>query len=413
MKEHTPAPPGGSTSPERPLSILVGAFGDPGHAFPAIALGRALRARGHEVALQTWRKWQPHVEREDMRFHAAPEYQVFPTRERPLKPYAAVVRAAGETRPLVQQLRPDAVVSDILTLAPALAAELEGCPWATLVPHVYPPPAVGVPPYGLGALPPRQSVGRTGWRLLSRLMGIALEQGRIELNETRNRVGLPKLGHTHGGISHALCLVGTFPQLEYPRAWPAHAHVTGPLLWEQPAGDVELPPGDAPLVLIAPSTSQDPGHRLLAASLRALEKLPVRVLATYNRRRPPRPLAVPANARLVEWVSYSRTMPRADVVVCHGGHGTLARSLSSGTPVVTVPAAGDMGENGARAQWAGVGLTLPARFLGARTLRCVVQRVLEEPAFTTRARALGEWSAANDGAETAARLVERFVKAPC
>jgi UDP:flavonoid glycosyltransferase YjiC (YdhE family) len=405
VRARTPAPPGS----ERPLRVLVGAFGDPGHAFPAIALGRALLARGHEVTLQTWRKWQSHVEREGMSFQPAPEYQVFPTREQPLKPYAAVVRAVGETRPLVQQVRPDVVVSDILTLAPALAGELEGCRWATLIPHVYPPPAAGVPPYGLGAMPPRRSLARGAWRLLSPVMGVALERGRVELNETRRRVGLPELDHTHGGISRALCLVGTFPQLEYPRDWPAHVRVTGPLLWEQPAADVELPRGEGPLVLIAPSTSQDPSHRLLTAALRGVAKLGVRVLATYNRRAPPRPLPVPPNASLVEWVSYSRTMPRADVVVCHGGHGTLARALASGTPVVTVPAAGDMGENGSRAQWAGAGLNLPARLLCSTTLRCVVQRVLEDPRFAARARELAAWCGANDGATTAAGAVERFV----
>ena len=37
------------------LRLLLGAFGDPGHAFPMIALGRALNARGHDVTLQTWR----------------------------------------------------------------------------------------------------------------------------------------------------------------------------------------------------------------------------------------------------------------------------------------------------------------------------------------------------------------------
>jgi UDP:flavonoid glycosyltransferase YjiC (YdhE family) len=37
--------------PAEPLRLLLGAFGDPGHAFPAIALGRALAARGHEVVL--------------------------------------------------------------------------------------------------------------------------------------------------------------------------------------------------------------------------------------------------------------------------------------------------------------------------------------------------------------------------
>ena len=40
--------------------------------------------------------------------------------------------------------------------------------------------------------------------------------------------------------------------------------VTGPLLWERPAEAVEPPPGDEPLVLVAPSTSQDPDQRMVA-----------------------------------------------------------------------------------------------------------------------------------------------------
>ena len=385
--------------------MLIGAFGDPGHAFPAIALGCKLHQRGHAVAIQTWSKWREHVEREGMDFYAAPEYQVFPTRERPLKPYEAVVRAAGETRPLVAELKPDVVVSDILTLAPALAAELEQRPWATLVPHVYPPPDHGVPPFGLGAMPPRGALGRAGWRLASGLMHAGLERGRRELNGTRERVGLPPLPYAHGGISPRLCMVATFPQLEYPRRWPASVHVVGPLAWEPPAAEVEPPEGDAPLVLVAPSTSQDPGLELVRASLRALAPLPVRVLVTSNRPMRERP-PVPPNAKLVDWLSYSRTMPEADLVVCHGGHGTLMRALANGVPVVSVPAAGDMAENASRVQWAGAGLTLPRRFLGERTLRWVVERALGDPRYRERARELAAWAANNDGADRAADLVQ-------
>ena len=96
----------------------------------------------------------------------------------------------------------------------------------------------------------------------------------------------------HGGISARLALVASFPQLEYPRRWPEGVHVVGPLMWEPPTADVELPPGDAPLVLVAPSTAQDAEHRLLEAALRGLADAPVRVLATWNRRLPPRPLPV-------------------------------------------------------------------------------------------------------------------------
>ena len=114
-------------------------------------------------------------------------------------------------------------------------------------------------------------------------------------------------------------------------------------------------------MLVAPSTAQDPDHRLLRAALAGLGGEPVRVLATWNRRPLPGPAPVPANTRLVEWISYAQTMPGCALVICHAGHGTLVRALASGAMVLAVPHAGDMAENAARADWAGVGVRLPWR----------------------------------------------------
>jgi MGT family glycosyltransferase len=390
------------------LRVFLGAFGDPGHAFPMLALGSRLVARGHQVTLETWRRWQEHVEGAGMSFVAAPEYPVFPTRERPLKPYEAVVLATAETRVSVARCRPDVVVHDILTLAPAMAAELEGVPAATLIPHSYPHNPPGYPPYALGARPPRTALGASFWQALERPVQTGLRQGRSELNETRVKLGLPRVSRLYGGISTRLCIVGTFPQLEYRRDWPEHVHVVGPIIWEPPFGDVAPPPGDDPLVLVAPSTSQDPGHRLLEAALLGLAREPVRVLAATNREPLARPRSAPANAKLVDWISYGRAMPRADLVVTHAGHGTLARALESGCPVLAVPHAGDMGENAARVDWAGVGVRLPWRLLTPSTLRLAARRALRDPSLRVRARALAQWAAGNDGADRAAELVEQL-----
>jgi UDP:flavonoid glycosyltransferase YjiC (YdhE family) len=395
------------------LKLLLGAFGDPGHAFPTLALGRELAARGHEVTLQTWARWRPEVEAAGMRFAAAPEYHVFPTLERPLKPYQAVVRAARETLPLVDEVRPDAVVADILTLAPALAAELRGVPVATLVPHVWPIGESGWPPYAIGARLPRTAAGRAFWGALEGVTRRGLELGRVELNETRARLGLPALDRVHGGISSRLALVATFPQLEYPRTWPEHVHVVGPLFWELPCEDVEPPPGDEPLVLVAPSTVHDPDARLLRATLAGLASEPVRVLAVWNRRPAPAGIDVdvPPNARLVEWLSYERTMPLCDVVVTHVGHGTMVRALATGCAVVGCPAAGDMAENAARIDWAGVGVRVPRRFVAPGTVRLAVRRALRDGAMRARVRELAAWAAGHDGAARAAALVEGLVPA--
>ena len=393
------------------MKVLLGAFGDPGHAFPMIALGRSLVARGHSVTLQTWTRWQSQVEAEGIDFAPAPEYKVFPSGPEPLAFYEAVVHATRDTLPLVREMRPDVAVADILTLAPALAAETEGVPYATLIPHVYPHGEPDFPIYSLGARLPRSPLGSAIWRRAQGPVDKGLELGRTELNATRQRLGLPALDHVHGGISRRLALVGTFPQLEYPRSWPEHAHVVGPLMWEPASADVELPPGDTPLVLVAPSTAQDTEHRLLSAALRGLARAPVRVLATWNRRLPPRPLPVPENARLVDWVSYARTMPRCDVVVCHAGHGTLARALASGCAVVAAPAVGDMNENAARLDWSGAGVRIPRRFINARTVRLAVERAIAEPAIRERARQIAHWSAEHDPGAAAAVLLEELAGA--
>lgn len=358
--------------------------------------------------MQTWRRWEPEVVRLGMRFAASPEYHVFPTLERPLKPYEAVVRATLETEPLVREVAPDAVVADILTLAPALAAERSGVRWATLVPHVFPVGVPGFPPYSVGARLPATAAGRAWWRLVGRWAEGGLRQGRDELNETRRRLGMAPLERYHGGLSPDLVLVGTLPELEYPRAWPPGVHVVGPLHFELPYEPVAPPPGEEPLVLVAPSTAQDPRHRLLRAALEGLAGAPVRVLATQNRRLPDRPLRVPRNARLVEWISYEQAMALADVVVCHGGHGTLARALSCGAVPVIVPAGGDMNENAARAAWAGLGVRLPRRLTTPRGVRLAVACALGDRALRDRVRTVAASTAATGGAARAAALVESF-----
>jgi UDP:flavonoid glycosyltransferase YjiC (YdhE family) len=388
---------------------VVAAFGDAGHAFPAIALARALRGRGHEVVVETWERWREPVEELGLRFTAAEEYRTFPPPASGSPEQASAAEAALALAPLIEGFRPDVVVSDILTLAPALAAERAGVPRATLIPHVYPVHEPGMPFFAVGARPPRTPVGRALWRASQPLLAGGLQRGRLELNQMRAVVGLGRTDQVHGGISFELALVATFPQLEYPRRWPGHVHVTGPMEFELPHPEIELPAGEAPLVLVAPSTAQDPELRLVRAALEALEGEPVRVVATTNRPEGDGLPAAPANAVVVDWLSYSQLMPLAALVVCHGGHGTVARALGAGAPVLCCPHVGDMAENAARVAWAGAGLMLPWRLLGARALRVAARRILGDPEFARQAGEIAAWGRSHDGAGRGAELVERLI----
>jgi UDP:flavonoid glycosyltransferase YjiC (YdhE family) len=109
---------------------------------------------------------------------------------------------------------------------------------------------------------------------------------------------------------------------------------------------------------------------------------------------------------LVEWLSYSQLMPAAALVVSHGGHGTVARALGAGTPVLVSPITGDMSETAMRLDWAGAGLSLPWRLCRPGPLRWAVRRMLAEPDFALRAGEIAAWGREHDGSVRGAELVE-------
>ena len=191
-----------------------------------------------------------------------------------------------------------------------MAGELEGVPVATLVPHLYPVGAPGFPPYALGAKLPRSDAGSAVLAAARRTAraGPASGPRGAERDPPAARAAAARAA-ARRHQRRSCCLVAAFPQLEYPRPWPDHVHVVGPVLWEPPCDDVELPRGSGPLVVVAQSTAQDPRQRLLRAALSGLADSGVRVLAATDRRPLSRPVRAGSGASLVNWLSYARTMP--------------------------------------------------------------------------------------------------------
>jgi len=95
-------------------------------------------------------------------------------------------------------------------------------------------------------------------------------------------------------------------------------------------------------------------------------------------------------------------------VICHGGHGTVARALASGVPVLICPAAGDMAETAARVDWAGVGVRLAPRFGTPWGVRLAVRRALRSRELRERAEELASWARAHPGPAEAAAQLERW-----
>ena len=393
------------------LRVICASVAATGHFLPSLALARELHARGNDVAVHTPERWRDVVESQGIRFLAAEEPPAatmtggLPVETEEL---AGVARAAV---PLIREQRPHVVVSDPFTQAPMLAAELAGARTATLIPDPYHVPLPGLPVFAQGLLPPRTPLGRQAWQAAWPLADRARRHTRVILNELRAQLDLPPLERLDGVISDGLAMVATFPQLEYPRPWPPHVHITGPMLFDLPAPELDPPPGAEPLVLVVASTTGlDAPSSFVQLALDALESEPVRVVATVSRAGERWRGAIPANARIVDWLDLESALPQARLVVCPGGHGTVARALAEGVPVLVCPIGGNTAQTGARVAWAGAGQMLPRRLLRRGPLRWAVRRMIAEPAFAARARSVAAWGRVNHGPARGAELVERYAR---
>jgi UDP:flavonoid glycosyltransferase YjiC (YdhE family) len=145
-------------------------------------------------------------------------------------------------------------------------------------------------------------------------------------------------------------------------------------------------------------------------ALEALANVDARVLLTVGRRFDAGALgAVPEHVHVEAWVEQDRVLAEADLVVCHGGSGTVYGALAAGVPVVVVPVFADQFDNGRRVAAAGAGLTVDAGddsriVVGAvdvPRIAAAVAKALAAPALVRRAAEIGAQMAATPEAGAA------------
>ena len=117
-----------------------------------------------------------------------------------------------------------------------------------------------------------------------------------------------------------------------------------------------------PLVFITFGTlaaGSERNHGLFRAALEAVGALPVRALFSTGTAMDVAGLgAVPENVTVTSWVSQGDGFPRASVLVCHGGAGSVLAGLTHGLPMVITPISADQPDNARRVEEAGAGTML-------------------------------------------------------
>ncbi|MFS8103266.1 glycosyltransferase [Lentzea alba] len=92
------------------------------------------------------------------------------------------------------------------------------------------------------------------------------------------------------------------------------------------------------------------------------------------------PGALPANARVVDWMPLNQVLKTCDAVVHHGGSGTTMTSLHAGLPQLALPQMCDQHRHADRAEAVGAAAKLIGDDITAESVRDHVAWLLDDPA---------------------------------
>ena len=432
---HGQAPAPNSALKKRVVLTTLGSLGDL-HPYIAIALG--LRARGHEAVLATCACYRQKIEALGLGFRAVrpdlPDFQANPDLMRRLmdlrKGTEAVVcefvmpalRESYEDL-LSASEGADLVVSHPLTYAARLVVEKIRIPWASSM----------IAPIGFFSAhdPPVLPTGQFLSKL--RFLGPAFHRPLFwcakrsvrrwsgPWHRLRAEMGLPTTSDDpvfEGQHAPALVLA-LFSELLAAKQpdWPAQTIVTGFPFYDQDGGSglpVELArfldSGPPPIVFtLGSSAVLDPGrfYEDSAVAARLVGRRAV-LLVGKDPKNLLRPL--PDGVVAFDYAPYSELFPRAAVIVHQGGIGTTGQAMRSGRPMLVMPCAHDQPDNAARVARLGIGRTISRpRFSSARAA-AELRQLLDNPAYSQRASAVGEQLCKEDGVRNACDALERLLQ---
>lgn len=378
-----------------------------GHVNPTVAVGRALQARGHDVAWTGHPEVVPALLGPGARFlpvaEAAPAAVVEAAAARNADPRGGAVgfRAFWDEFVLpvarhmvpgveaaVAAVRPDVMVVDQHAPAGAAVALRLGVPWATSATSSadLADPLAGIPKVAAWLR------GRQRDLLVEAGVDAAVAE-RIDPRFSPHLL----IAFTSGALVGA---DGRFPD---------HWALVGPALGDRPpvtSFPWDLIAGSDPVVLVTLGTvNWRAGEPFFAAVVEALRGMDVKAVVVAPPELVPDP---PRNVIVTPRVPQLALIDRASAVVCHGGHNTVCESLAAGVPLVLAPVRDDQPFVADQVVRAGAGVRVRFRRVTPADLRQGLATVLTDPSYRAAAARLRTALAAAGGARAAADRLERL-----
>jgi len=356
-----------------------------------LGVGLELKDRGHRVYVMTHNKYRPYVESAECIYMGTDwENNDFKSQETVIH---EIIYGAHSVHAAL-------IICEATVFAPAYAAEKLGIPWVSFL-----------------SMDPLDRLNHDGRP--QALTTLKKRYGRI-LQTIREKIKLPRLDDDSRmkanlyGISPYLHLIAQIPQFVMSRnTFNDVTYCIGHCSFEKTSRIPEIDSGSTPALLVCLSSVRRSlvdgiTARYVTSSIEAFGGRPYQVFvsdtAFLN-------WDIPENFRIYsEYPIHHILMPRVDLVITHGGAGTLQKAIKFGKPMIIIPVAHDHKRHSQLCKELGIAEIIEPRDLTASNLAETVDKMLNTPNYKAQITTLSEQVGQMDSNRKGADLIDALLR---
>lgn len=412
------------------MHVILASVGTDGDINPFLGLGIQLRSRGHRVTLVANEHVRDLAAQRGLEFTALisnREYDEFLAHPDMWHPIKTVRRTARWGAQLVERqyalladlasAKDTVLATSVAIVGARLVQEKLGRPLASVLLQPWMIPSSIAPPVMPGGLTlPRwapRPLGKFYWRMVNAVGDLFIGD---TLNRLRTKLGLRPVRRVFEWWQSPELVIGMFPDWYGPPQadWTPQIKLAGFPLCDG-GSTAELAPdllgfckAGPPPVAFTFGTGMMHGAQLFQAAAEACGKLGTRgiLLTKFTDQLP---TSLPPSIRHCAFAPFRELFPHCAAVVHHGGIGTTAKALTTGTPQLVLPLAFDQMDNAVRVERLGRGEWLSARNRHPAAIALAITR-LTAPAMQTHCRSAGASTGDPDGVDRAAVWIEELAE---
>jgi len=250
------------------------------------------------------------------------------------------------------------------------------------------------------------------WTLLNRL-NLKLEMALFDnvmnvFTKLSGQYRLPRpVTATNCLAGKDITLLADIPEYFPTHNLPASYHYVGPLTWKPDSSPPSWWPPEktaTPMVYITMGTTGVP--ELFNAIADLMPTAPFRGIVTSGGQGS-RMASIQGKVYLEQYLDGDLVMESCDLVICHGGNGTIYQALSHGIPIIGIPTIPDQQFNMRRVEALGAGKSLGLKELLQNPLRLIdlAKEILSNPSFRCNSQKMQSILANYTAAKTSVQIL--------